>query len=70
MTAMSRKFYNALAKKFDEVRPAHPNQYVTWLLMVTATVNVIAEGNPSFDKARFLRACGVHAASPQASEET
>lgn len=59
MTAMSRKFYTALAKKYSDHLPAHPNSYSMWLTMVTATTNTISEGNPSFDKVRFMRACGV-----------
>jgi hypothetical protein len=61
MTSMSRKFYKALAAKYAKLRPVPTDSapaYEMWEAMVIGTVNCIAEGNPSFDRARFLDACG------------
>ena len=59
MTAMSRKFYQALAARYKSEMPsAHAQSYEMWLGMVYATVSVIAEGNPAFDRERFLKAAG------------
>lgn len=60
MTAMSRKFYQALAAKYKGYRPAKGTQaFSMWLTMLVATTNVIAEGNPAFDRHRFLTAAGL-----------
>jgi hypothetical protein len=60
MTAMSRKFYQSLAVRYKAHRPDKgTHAYPTWLTMVVATANVISEGNPSFDRHRFLTACGM-----------
>ena len=61
MTAVSRKVYRALALKFDRMRPgpgAPGEAYEVWESMVMGTLNVISESNPSFDRERFLTACG------------
>lgn len=63
MTAMSRRFYQALAKEYKSVKPGPGPKldadFAVWLRMVTSTTKVIAQGNPAFDKVRFLTACGV-----------
>lgn len=59
MTAMSRKFYQALAAKFKSQRPSDwAPGYPMWFTMVLGAANVIAEGNPAFDSRRFLDASG------------
>lgn len=59
MTAMSRKFYQALAARYKAEMPSvHAQSYDMWLTMVYASVSVIAEGNPAFDRERFLKAAG------------
>lgn len=59
---MSRKFYQALAKRFKDERPSEwATSYPMWVTMVYATMSVIAEGNPAFDRTKFLLACGVPA---------
>lgn len=60
MTAMSRKFYVNLATKYKGYKPSKGTPaYAMWLTLMVATTNVIAEGNPAFDKQRFLVACGL-----------
>lgn len=62
MTAMSRKFYQKLAAEFSARRPdeeASPEAWLMWHRMVRGTTDVISEGNPSFDRARFLTASGM-----------
>ena len=62
MTAMSRKFYQALAARYKAEKPSvHAQSYPMWVQMVFATTSTIAEGNPAFDKQRFLLSCGVEA---------
>jgi hypothetical protein len=61
MTAMSRKFYQKLAAEFKARQPSEesPEAWVMWHRMVRSTTDVISEGNPSFDRARFLTASGM-----------
>lgn len=61
MSALSKRFFVALAAKYREKRPSdkYPDALQQWTIMVVATAMVLKEQAPSFDKARFLEACGV-----------
>lgn len=60
MTAMSRKFYVALATSYAGYQPSKGTPaYSMWLSLMVATTNVIADGNPAFDRHKFLVACGL-----------
>jgi hypothetical protein len=62
MTAMSRRFYERLAKEYKQATPAmgaESPEYAIWLHMVFLTANTINELAGTFDKPRFLKACGI-----------
>jgi hypothetical protein len=60
MTAMSRKFYERLAARYRSERPSEfAPGYDMWVNMVVATTFVISEGNPAFDRAKFMKASGM-----------
>lgn len=59
MSALSRKFFVALAERFKAQQPSpHAQSWDMWVDMVMAASSAIAEGNPAFDRRRFLMACG------------
>lgn len=63
MTAMSRRFYERLAKEYKQATPASgvdSPEYAVWHHMVYLTANTINELAGTFDKTRFLRACGLN----------
>ena len=55
--SMTRKHFEALAAELRQVKSA--NAWETWIGCVEATATVCARFNPTFDRARFLTACGV-----------
>lgn len=58
---LSRKYYRELALQFARLRPGvneSGDVYQMWESMVATTVNAILSNNPSFDRARFMEACG------------
>lgn len=59
MTAMSRRFYERLAKEYKAATPKGSEEYAVWLHMVYLTANTINELAGTFDKSRFLKACGI-----------
>lgn len=62
MSALSRRFYVALAAKYKDAKPGGPEDstaYQVWLHMILLTANTINGMAAPFDKARFLTACGV-----------
>lgn len=62
MSALSRRFYVALAKEYNEAKPSveeNTTAYQAWLHMVLKTAGVIQISAGTFDKTRFLAACGV-----------
>lgn len=62
MTAMSRRFYERLAKEYKQATPpSGPGtpEYEVWLHMVYLTTATINELAGTFDRSRFLRACGL-----------
>jgi len=62
MTAMSRRFYERLAKEYKQATPGVSKdsaEYAVWLHMVYLTANTINELAGTFDKSRFLKACGL-----------
>lgn len=62
MTAMSRRFYERLAKEYRQATPGSgPDspEYAVWLHMVYLTAGTINELAGTFDKSRFLKACGI-----------
>jgi hypothetical protein len=62
---MTKKHFEALAAALAEQRvgfsllPSLKNQHAQWCRDVQAVANVCARFNPNFDRARFLKACGV-----------
>lgn len=60
---MSRKDYVAVAAAMKANQPAPhwcANKHVQYGQDVNALANVFAAGNPRFDRARFLAACGIN----------
>lgn len=67
MTAMSRKFYERLAKEYKMATPGSSrdsSEYAIWIHMVYLTANTINELAGTFDKSRFLKACGIDPSNP------
>jgi len=59
---MTRRDYVAIAAALRLTQPTDvygPKCYAQWLLDVAAVADVLASDNPRFDRARFLKACGV-----------
>jgi len=57
---MSKKHFVALAKGLKEVRPNAANEsHEQWQRDCIMVAIVCEDANPRFDRARFLRACGV-----------
>ncbi len=57
---MTKKHFEALAAALSERRPvplAHDRDQ--WEVDVLGVADVCAQFNPHFDRARFLKACGV-----------
>jgi hypothetical protein len=62
VSALSRRFYVRLANEYKEARPQTGDgttAYQVWLHMVMLTANTINATASTFDRARFLTACGV-----------
>jgi hypothetical protein len=63
---VTKRDYVTLAAAMRNTRPwnADANRFapgpVAWLACVTGLAFVLAAGNPRFDSARFLIACGVN----------
>lgn len=59
---MTRRYFEAIAKALSEVddpgRPNADDYYCGWLDSCKAVADACASFNPSFDKKRFLGACG------------
>jgi hypothetical protein len=47
--------------KFDFIKEGDTASYEKWFAHVRHCADACAAGNPRFDRARFLRACGVTA---------
>jgi hypothetical protein len=57
--AMSKRFFKALAAKYSACRPDEGTEKrVIWDHMVTVTASAMNEESHTFQKARFLEACG------------
>lgn len=59
---MTKKHFEALAAALKAEQPGtnwDPNKHVQYRLDVRAVADVCARFNPNFDRARFLKACGV-----------
>lgn len=59
---MTRKHFEAIAKALKDSRPLSgtQGQRNTWEQCAVNLAGVCREGNPRFDTARFLEACGAH----------
>lgn len=56
---MSRKHYEAIAAAFNSTRPAvSVAKLEQWADDVLTIARWLADGNPRFDRERFLTACG------------
>ena len=56
--ALSKRFFNTLALRFNGLRGEYDDDGAAmWIEMVHATADAIAEESPTFDRARFLKAC-------------
>jgi hypothetical protein len=56
---MTRKDYVAIAAVLAQAAKHTGADYVTVGIVAALTANVMARDNPRFDRARFLKACGV-----------
>jgi hypothetical protein len=57
--AMSKRFFKALASKYAAAKPDEGTEKrVMWDYMVTVTASALDEESHTFQKARFLEACG------------
>lgn len=64
---LSRKHYKAVAASFANNKPVisihtmdeYGPRYETWRIVTEDLASVFAADNPAFDRAKFLRACGV-----------
>jgi hypothetical protein len=59
---MTKKPFEAIAEAMARQKPADhwdANKHTQWNLDVNALADMCAAENPNFDRARFLRACGV-----------
>ena len=58
---MSKKHFVALAAMLRESKPPHrePEAMVFWIILVGKIEDLCATFAPKFDRARFLRACGI-----------
>ena len=57
---MSKKHFQALAEALKSARAlGNPLTDVQWMCDVKGVANVCARFNPLFDRAKFLKACGV-----------
>lgn len=59
--SLSRKFYEDIAKRFADLKPADPTNpaYTTWEGMVAETANSITAMGATFNRGRFYGACGL-----------
>lgn len=61
---MTRKDYEKIAKVFNQTKPRKGTDYsdttaqVAWLRVVHGITEMLAEDNPSFNREKFLKACG------------
>ena len=63
---MSRKHFVAIAQAMSDSKPLlgslnYTELRLQWLIDVDALVDALRQFNGSFDRARFLRACGIEA---------
>lgn len=59
--SMSKKDYEAIAQAINGVRAADTTPERVWAIgsVCNALASVMSANNPSFDRARFLAACGI-----------
>ena len=57
---MTRKHFASLARRLSQVRPRWTSnaKREAWLMAVGAVANACQEHNQSFDRDKFLEACG------------
>lgn len=57
---MTKKDFEAIADVLDDTRPAFKgNDMDRWEHMALVFASMLASTNPRFDRARFLKACGL-----------
>jgi hypothetical protein len=57
---MTRKDYEAIAATIKQHAAPHNGQHLSWFKSLAVDVaEIMAADNPRFDRARFLKACGV-----------
>jgi hypothetical protein len=57
---MQRGHFQALARALKETKPPHPgSEYAQWQADASKIADVCAVSNASFNRVKFLKACGV-----------
>lgn len=58
---MTKKYYIAMARQYNDMLQKAENEAIKTALiqMIHATVNVLQDDNPLFDRGKFFKACGI-----------
>lgn len=58
---MTKKYYIVMAKQYNNMLQKAENEAIKTALiqMIHATVNVLQDDNPLFDRGKFFKACGI-----------